>query len=1658
MTAAPQDPEPGSLGDDWALLANALADPLAQLIAVEAKDPARMDELELRLGELAGVRPLVWERVSPGQDSAESLWRQAREWVGEARGEGADAPACIPLLVITVGAWSGDRDERERLVEFWRGMNQLRERWHALPAQVVFLLSGIAYEHLTLDADHLKRWIALKVHPGITLPSLGDLMRPGTVLGPVVATGHPADRTLEPPRRRRYLDLLIRQARDAEHRGEAPGALARRYYLPIAAGLLALGDLAAAEHWRRRIADAQTLDGQDRAAVERLDEQIADVRRRIRAGESNPFGYDCLLAHNGRDTPAVRDLAGALEARGIRPWLDEEQLRPGLSWHSLLELGVRASTAVAVVIGADGLGPWEDAELRAALARAVQDGRPVIPILLPDAPAEPELPLFLRNRTWVDLRRDQEDGLDRLVWGITGRRPLRAAVLGHPTHPNPTRAGRREPPDEGIAREPRSEVIERSQRSSPTEAPIRLLHLSDLHLRADRAWDADPVLRSLARFIGEEVRAGLAPDLLAITGDLAFTGRADEYALARAWLERVLWPLLHDSAGTPLPRDRLLLVPGNHDADRARIGRSARHVQDALLGERSQAAVAEILGEPTEREGLLRRHQDWLAFHSDWLGTPQMLPWWQRTLTIRGQRVHLAGLDSAWMSSGDQDRGRLLLGRYQVHQTVLHPDGEDADWRLALLHHPWDYLAEWDLHESRQAVHLHRDLLLRGHLHAGEAALVRPPDPARACLEVAAGCVYDGSRHPNAFQWIELWPQHREDPRRVHLLLRAWIKGAWTIDRNQPGCPDGEAHFDLAGPPIHQGTVPRNPPQADPRKYLQDLWSDTAYIDIRGLVTGGAQAHRFPIADLYIELKATRAAAPMPADDGPARAQRDQDPRLDMRADHPLRAALANPRLIIVGDPGCGKTTFLRWVAHALAADRLGHDPGAAARCLGLGPGPTGVRLPLLVPIADWLDFMARAQARHQGPLLAECADWLPQYLGERAGLANQGLTADAFRGLLTRGEALILLDGLDEAPDRRRREQAATLIERLALAYPECPLVVTSRPAALRESAVLTGFAQTTIEALDPTAIDGFLERWSRALFAGHPERAAAHHRELTAALASRPEIRRLARNTVMLTALAVVHWNDKRLPEQRAELYESILRWLSEARERRPGREKPQRCRQLLGDLALAMQDDSKGRQVQVSRRWAAERIAHRFGRPGDAEARERADAFLAEEEIDSGIVVRRGHQLRFWHLTFQEYLAAQALAGRADTDRTTLLLAPGGTAAPKLYRPEWRETVLLLGGVLWLQGQDRVDDLVAAVIDALGERPTRAEQARAAGLLGALVRDLAPFGYRPADPRYAEILAAALAVFDPAQAGAIPLADRIAAAEALAQAGDPRLGWTHPERWVELPGGRFLMGAQKQDEKAPGYDPGAYDHEAPVHEVQVTGFGISRFPVTVAEFGEFLEDEDHADARWWQAGGADQPIEPGNWEEQQTHPSRPVVEVSWYQAMAFCTWLTDRLRRPQGAKGTILLPADREVRLPTEAEWEYAARGEAGRPYPWGDALPDAQRANFADTKVGRPSPVGVFPGDRTPEGVMDLAGNFWEWCLDAWREEQYAECLRQGTATDPRAPGDVGSPRVLRGGAFGDLARGLRSSGRVRGGPGDRFQDVGFRCVLAARRQP
>ncbi|MBM3726976.1 MAG: DUF4062 domain-containing protein [Acidobacteria bacterium] len=719
-------------------------------------------------------------------------------------------------------------------------------------------------------------------------------------------------------------------------------------------------------------------------------------------------------------------------------------------------------------------------------------------------------------------------------------------------------------------------------------------------------------------------------------------------------------------------------------------------------------------------------------------------------------------------------------------------------------------------------------------------------------------------------------------------------------------------------------------------EYAAWLAGQTAYIDIRGLITGNEHAHQVPIENIYVPL--TMAGGE--------------------RGAVSLDEALEKQRLVIIGDPGSGKTTYLRRLARERSLRYLG-DPTA--------------ELPLFVRISEFSKHLATAQ---QGPV-GDGALWLPHFLGAKAVSEKLEITEKAFDKAMEAG-ATVFLDGLDEAPDEIARRRVCAIFQAASKAYGKCRFVVTTRPRAFEGTGLLKGFDEARIQPLEDTAVDTFLRKWSEHVYPANPVQAERHGNDLVSALRERPDIREMARNPVMLTALAVVHWNERRLPEQRAELYQSILKWLAEARQGE-GRMPAQKLLVVLAELAYAMLSHRKGRQVELEKNEAADVLV-----PKHFANRVEALAFLEREELDSGIIASSGASVRFWHLTFLEHLAAVHLTGLTEEPRREELLRDGNA-----FRPEWRETVLLLAGILLAHGVAHVNKLVKMLIDARGRKIELEHRAALVGLVGGIVRDLETLKYVPEDERWKPLAQSILGIFEKEQARGIPFADRLDAAEALGRAGDPRLQNTV---WIELPGGTFLMGAQKVDPKGAGYDP-----EEPVHRVTVSAFKLAKYPVTVSEYAAFLAADGYGRREFWMPEAFGKFSEPDAWTAQQKHPNRPVTNVSWFEAAAYAAW--------------------RGARLPTEAEWEYAARGTEGRKYPWGGTDPAPNLANYG-MKPGHATPVGLYPEGQTPEGLCDLAGNVWEWVSD------WYSSYSSGDQEDPQGPVQ-GQQRNLRGGSWSPI---------------------------------
>ena len=751
----------------------------------------------------------------------------------------------------------------------------------------------------------------------------------------------------------------------------------------------------------------------------------------------------------------------------------------------------------------------------------------------------------------------------------------------------------------------------------------------------------------------------------------------------------------------------------------------------------------------------------------------------------------------------------------------------------------------------------------------------------------------------------------------------------------------------------------------DPDTYLKALEKETSQIRITGLATKRPEPYVFNIDEIYIPLTTLAAH------------EQTRDPGEERRV--ALEAALTERKVVIVGDPGSGKSTFLRRAAFELCRNLRGTRPPTAPPFLD----PDDRRFPFLIRIAEFAKLLAvdRSPKQYDSPA------WIPYFLAKQSEEYGWGASEDFFKRKLEREHCLIMMDGLDEAPQATLRERIARIFERATQAFQYSDFLVCTRPQTNVGDAVLKDFHPVRIAALDLPEIRAFFDHFAIALALTDVE--TKHFKSaLETALNDRLEIREMAANAVMLTALAVLQHNDQRLPEYRMDLYGSILGWLASAHQHVEGRPGAKECLDSMRRLALFMQDAKTGRVVQINTRSAAGFLAHEFG--GSVEARQEV---LERETHDSGILSSVGNDLKFWHLSFQEYLAALEIGGWSDQQ-----LIERVVLSDKLYHPEWRETMRLLGCVLFKQGTGRIEVLFQAILGKLGEPSQLSDQARCAALLGVMMRDLSRMGYQPKTPAYLRTVKEMVRIFS-VEAGSIDIRTRIEAADALGQVGDPRL---EEDNWVTIPAGAFYMGAQKKDKNGQNYDPEAFDSEQPVHPLTLPGFRIQRFPVTVQEYSAFLKE-----------GGQE---EPWNWESQQQYPNRPVVGVTWFEAAAYCAW-----------KGG---------RLPTEAEWERAARGPNSSRYPWGNDPPlDAARANYS-RNIGHVTPVGLYPLGNSVEGVCDLLGNVYEWSEDWY------------------APPNEGNPKfkVVRGGAWGNHPRFVRVSFRGRNVPAYRNGYVGFRCAV------
>ncbi len=809
-------------------------------------------------------------------------------------------------------------------------------------------------------------------------------------------------------------------------------------------------------------------------------------------------------------------------------------------------------------------------------------------------------------------------------------------------------------------------------------------------------------------------------------------------------------------------------------------------------------------------------------------------------------------------------------------------------------------------------------------------------------------------------------------------------------------------------------------------QFLEYIRQRYQYLEFKGMGVTDRVPLRIGLVEMYVPLKVVVRDSRPPTRERAAALGREgandgRAPVLDL-----IRTRSV---VVILGDPGAGKTTLLQYLSLALASDQ--ND-------LHLGR-----RLPVLVPVAAYATALAVRDVR------------LDEFIGEH--YRNRGLDlpiGDLVSDAIATGQALLLLDGLDEVKGLSARCLLVDRVIDFITAHRGAgnKFLITSRSIGYdKVRPVLDDLAECTIVDFDDADITAFLDRWTaaveRAAGSGAAAAQVAASREQSAladVLGRNPGVRRLAANPLLLTILALMKRQGVMLPDRRVELYENYVQTLLKhwqvARSLDRPRERPLAVGdtvRVLSSLALWMHETTPGVGLvdlpQIER--ALVRI---FRARHDPEPREAAARLLEDAGDYAGLLTERGKgQFGFLHLTFQEYLAGVAIAnlGQQNVRPAVAMIAK------RLPSPEWREVILL--AIEYLGVVQRRDEAAGAVIERL-IREAPGPPGVAVAVAGEAAADAAPDGV--AAKSLSVLIKALSATMRNADAVKPPV--RAAAGAALGRIGDPRFRrdtWFLPNEpllgFVKVPGGSFEMGSDKAT------DPTAYSEELDQHSVELPAFYIARWPVTVAQFRAFVEAPDN------------EGFQPGDPDCLRGVANHPVVWVSWHEALAYSRWLTKKLRAWEGtppplrrllngAPGT-----EWQVTLPSEAEWEKAARGADARIYPWGEKA-DPNRANYDDTGINGTSAVGCFPGWASPYGVEELSGNVWEWTRSLWKEFPYEPDYSGRERERLEAGNDVA--RVVRGGAFYSFEGLVRAAIRSRNSPVNRHYYLGCRLVVSPFR--
>lgn len=1069
---------------------------------------------------------------------------------------------------------------------------------------------------------------------------------------------------------------------------------------------------------------------------------------------------------------------------------------------------------------------------------------------------------------------------------------------------------------------------------------IRYLHLSDLHFKGDsrksqaEKFNRDIVSKAGLHFI-KNLDAADKIDFIVITGDLAHGGGKKEYGVVMTFCEELLKVL-------NLGKNRLFLVPGNHDVDRNKVLGS--HI-NRYYNFKTQDEITELIKDPDMFPTIMRKFSGYNSYANKIMGWDayknSSAYCYHKSLLLQKDNekieINMLGLNSALFAGyDDDDKQKLALGFVQIEK-ILSGVSSEAAFTMAFFHHPFEcFHSEEEV--IKNLLMKEADIILTGHLHKTGNMCIS--NQAGKALIVRAGAFFETRQSKNSFNIVNINAKTGRGDIQFYKYL--YEQHLWKIDTDiNPEGIGGKFPFKIIMRGMKPSTIGVQKPLIIPKTYSSWIVSQYGLADLGNLKGTGGFAIKLPV--IFIPLYAKV----------PTSLGYDESDIEELIAKHGA--------LVVEGEAGSGKTTLFKHVAYQLATGNPVFEMNNY--------------LPILIFLKEWNDFFCGLNYKDNP---------IDKILKNYSSLCGNNIELKILKRFCKTKRVVFLLDGLDEIPIESRK-----IIVNFFANYninTGNKVMFSGRNHGV-DGTARKRFSEKCVKvnALNSKQISKFVEKWFRVKHDKSNDEAKKAAEGMLEQIKVNKVIDRLIENPLMLTTACIIYHDGNVLPDQRAQLYDKFIDNVVRRRLKNP-----EAVKRFLGDLAFGMHKEKKESIYQI---FAEEKLMNIFKNKGQMEDWEYKnyikESFL-EIESKCGLMMSSKGQFAFRHLTYQEFLTAVNIKEK-NTDYL---------AAIKEYWDDerYKEVIKLFIGNLSNSGnREWANKIVENVIK-------RGKPIKHLILAGEAFKDFKK------DLRDEPVLKALRERYWREINGNTTAVEKFQLGKLIGALGDTR----DLKRFIKINKNVYFLEGRINDDA---------DGE---NGFEIDEFEIGKYLINRAWYSEFIDNDGYKEEKYWSTSGLSwrkkDPvvIEPESWSKEGLDCQNfPIVGISFYEAQAFCNWLTQHEQ-------------DNYIyRLPKEEEWQAVAAGTEARKYPWGKENPEG-RANYKSLGIEGVSTVGLFEKGDTIDKITDMAGNVWEWTQSFEKNTQDDRC-------------------ITRGGAWSHPKINLICEERHQIGPDTRATFIGFRCV-------